>query len=59
MPDDDSTDAGDVTSDIEVSGMDGLAEIYNPLATSPSKVIADTEGRRRESIHEFESMRQS
>ncbi|KAL7914114.1 hypothetical protein GGI35DRAFT_235735 [Trichoderma velutinum] len=33
--------------DVETSGIDDSAEICNPLATTPSKVIEDTEGRRR------------
>ncbi|KAL6819050.1 hypothetical protein V8C40DRAFT_252346 [Trichoderma camerunense] len=43
----DDTDARGATSDAETAGIDDAAEICNPLATTPSKVIEDTEGRRR------------
>ncbi|KKP07460.1 hypothetical protein THAR02_00381 [Trichoderma harzianum] len=43
----DDTDAGGATSDDGTAGIDDAAEICNPLATTPSKVIEDTEGRRR------------
>lgn len=46
----DDTDVGGATSDAETTGIDDAAEICNPLATTPSKVIEDTEGRRRELI---------
>lgn len=46
----DETDAGGATSDAETTGIDDAAEICNPLATTPSKVIEDTEGRRRKLI---------
>lgn len=51
LPGEDDTDAGGATSDDETAGIDDAAEICNPLATTPSKVIEDTEGRRRELIN--------
>ncbi|KAL7955780.1 hypothetical protein V8C34DRAFT_316216 [Trichoderma compactum] len=39
--------------DAETTGIDDASEICNPLATTPSKVIEDTEGRRRELVRSF------